>query len=303
MKLFIVNALLVAALAAVASYELYPRLFAPTRRIHHIPCAYHDAYNEQTRRYERWCLPNYTALGNTSLRNDPLEEYGVDGYMPVTLGMHLGQNYTVESRIARGSFGTVWKVRKKRRSYAAKIFKVRHNKVGALEAELAGSIDHPCIIPLRAHFKYANHTVLVFPLLKPLETLKKVNVRQLAQDVLDALMHLNVDFGLIHTDVKPANILYDSRSRRYVLADLGLAEIAPVRNQRLQTLGYRAPEVRAENVTSLTAGIDAWSVGCTVRQLLSQNTSDTEDFLSRALEKNPQLRWSTTKLRGHKWLK
>ena len=47
------------------------------------------------------------------------------------------------------------------------------------------------------------------------------DVKQIVVDILDGLAHAHAR-RLIHRDIKPQNILYDSNSKRIKIADFGL---------------------------------------------------------------------------------
>ena len=73
--------------------------------------------------------------------------------------------------------------------------------------------------------------------------------------------------GLIHTDVKPGNILYDPLTRVARLADLGLATSTLKDGEEVATCDYTPPEGILG--TPMTAPIDMWSLGCTIYKLLT----------------------------------
>mmetsp|Transcript_27809 Transcript_27809/g.60782 ORF Transcript_27809/g.60782 Transcript_27809/m.60782 type:complete len:458 (-) Transcript_27809:22-1395(-) len=72
--------------------------------------------------------------------------------------------------------------------------------------------------------------------------------------------------GIIHRDVKPANIFVSQDNRHVRIGDLGIAEKVYVRQQDIEGLGragtpgYMAPEVLAGRAYSTRA--DNWSLGC-----------------------------------------
>jgi len=92
----------------------------------------------------------------------------------------------------------------------------------------------------------------------------------LMEQLAAALNHMH-EHGVIHRDVKPANILLHSSvlaPMRVLLCDYGLARLIHVADTpRMQTQPYRAPEM--ELGRSPTMAVDTWSVGCIFRDMLT----------------------------------
>ena len=92
----------------------------------------------------------------------------------------------------------------------------------------------------------------------------------------DALNHMHV-VGYAHADMKPINVLIDSRSRQPLIIDLGQACALNTQKERVQgTPGFIAPEqVKRQSVTYLT---DVFNWGATMYFMLSGRKIDTESF-------------------------
>lgn len=158
---------------------------------------------------------------------------------------------------------------------------------------------HPNVLKLRDHFTHRGengvHRCLVFDTQGPnlysilmdqgqsdddVNATCKVGlpinvVKRLSKQLLEALEFLHVRCNMIHTDLKPENLLlsYDSipsrpESWKLVLADLGNVE-SPKNtvesDTTVQTRQYRAPEVILKHGFSYP--IDIWSTACLIFEL------------------------------------
>lgn len=97
------------------------------------------------------------------------------------------------------------------------------------------------------------------------------SVRAIGIQLFDALDHMH-GIGLIHTDIKPENILLasnncDSADMRIKLIDLGSAEYERNANRHsiVNTRQYRAPEILLRIGWSFPS--DVWAAGCTLAEL------------------------------------
>ncbi len=133
----------------------------------------------------------------------------------------------------------------------------------------------PCdaIIELREPFLHDGHLCLAYGIhgrsLDDEISDRPLTVRQtlsVTRQMLQALRHLH-EAGFTHTDLKPDNILYDRRSGKAKLADLGNAAAKLETGDSLCTREYSPPEVLLG--VPLTPGIDYWSLGCTVFEILT----------------------------------
>lgn len=78
--------------------------------------------------------------------------------------------------------------------------------------------------------------------------------------------------GVLHRDLKGSNLLIDNKGNLKI-ADFGLASFFDPRGgepmtSRVVTLWYRAPELIL-GVTDYGVGIDLWSVGCILAELIA----------------------------------
>ncbi|KAM4570525.1 SRSF protein kinase 3 isoform 1-T1 [Fundulus diaphanus] len=163
---------------------------------------------------------------------DPAE-YCYGGYHPVQIGDTLNRRYQVESKLGWGFFSTVWLCRDLRsgRRVAVKVLKsgAEFTQAGQDEQALlrysSGPVGcHPSsqrIVQLLDEFKLAGvngiHVCLVLELLGPnlrswqlcfgRPGLMQPWVKQILTQVLQGLHYLHSRCKIIHTDIKPENIL------------------------------------------------------------------------------------------------
>lgn len=153
------------------------------------------------------------------------------------------------------------------------------------EAAIAASLDHPAITRIVEHGSLAPDTIfLAMELLSGSTLAQRLDRGPLAvgdallvaRQVLDALDHAHAR-GLIHRDVKPANVfLVDADPARVKVLDFGLARAmdgsrVTTPGRLLGTPAYMSPEqVRGEQ--SLDARTDVWAVGATLFEALSGHT-------------------------------
>src|SRR5436190_7151138 len=197
-------------------------------------------------------------------------------------------DYEILSEIARGGMGIVYRARQRipARVVALKMILPAHvGSPGAVarfraEAEAAVSLDHECILPIYAvgehdgapfySMKFAEGGTLSARIDnyrdKPSEA--AALIAKLARAVAFAHKH-----GILHRDLKPGNVLFDSAGKAYV-SDFGLAKWLQRECDLTQTLAilgtpyYMAPE-QAIDSRGVTAAADVYSLGAILYHLLA----------------------------------
>ncbi len=209
------------------------------------------------------------------------------------IGTEFG-NYRLEELLSRGGMGVVYLAEDVRmgRTVALKLIAAEYAENEAFrarflhESRVAGAINHPNVIPvydagehdglLYISMRYVEGTDLrgLLDREAPLELSRAVAIVSQAAAAL-AATHAR---GLIHRDVKPANILLVPRTTEdgtdhVYLSDFGLAKnlgslSGPTRTgQFMGTVGYVAPEqIRGKDVERRT---DVYALGCVLFECLT----------------------------------
>ncbi|CCD69307.1 Cyclin-dependent kinase 7 [Caenorhabditis elegans] len=155
------------------------------------------------------------------------------------------------------------------------------NRTAIREIKLLKEIHHDNIIGLRDVIGHRTSIQLVFDfmdtdlehVIKDKEIiLMPAHIKNITMQMLLGLEFLHVHW-ILHRDLKPNNLLMNKMGR-VKLTDFGLARFfgSPNRNYTHQvvTRWYRAPELLF-GARSYGVGIDIWSVGCIIAELLLRN--------------------------------
>jgi predicted Ser/Thr protein kinase len=196
--------------------------------------------------------------------------------------------YTIESLLGRGGMGTVYLATHERlgRSVALKVispelthdvdFRARFLR----ESQLAASLDHPSVIPiydadeidgiLFLAMRYVRGASLQ-ALLRQRGSLTTAETLRIAEQIGGALDAAH-GAGLVHRDVKPANILVAAPGEHAYLCDFGLAKRTSSEGitrtgSFLGTVDYCAPE-QIEG-RPLDGRADVYSLGCVLFHCLA----------------------------------
>ncbi|HYI17891.1 MAG TPA: serine/threonine-protein kinase [Solirubrobacteraceae bacterium] len=207
--------------------------------------------------------------------------------------------YRIDSRVGRGGMGVVYRATDLSldRAVALKVltedlaqdpgFRRRF----AEESKLAASLDHPNVIPIHAAGEHDGVLYIAMRLVAgdDLRTVLRANGRlapertvRLIVQVASALDAAHAR-GLVHRDVKPANLLLTADDHVY-LTDFGLSKRVSGDTEATRTgmvlgsLDYIAPEqIRGDRVGAYT---DVYSLGCLIVHLLTGRVPfpvDTEE--------------------------
>jgi serine/threonine protein kinase len=191
-------------------------------------------------------------------------------------GQLLAGRYRLNELVGRGATGSVWRAYDEvlTREVAVKHLAHRHSR-GLAEARIAARIRHPNVATVHDAVSHGESDWLVMDyhgggtfadLLRRRRRLPPPVVAALGVQLLAALAAVH-DAGVVHCDVKPANLLL-AQDGRLVLTDFGVAEDGdsghPDRENGdvVGSPAYIAPElVRGETPRPPA---DLWSLGATL---------------------------------------
>ncbi|MDB4961874.1 MAG: serine/threonine protein kinase [Myxococcales bacterium] len=205
----------------------------------------------------------------------------------LSAGTIVGGTYRVTHELSRGAMGVVYRGEDLGLGRAVAIKVLRSDLASdrdlvsrfRAEAGILASLHHPNLVQVYSLGEYAQNVYFVMELVEgqPLsevvrQTLERKEwfptaaVAQITMeigDALDAMHHL----GLIHRDVKPANILLDRERDRAVLVDVGVAVRAGDARDAAGTPGFAAPESFLEASDGPTT--DVYGLAATVYCMLT----------------------------------
>jgi len=205
---------------------------------------------------------------------------------------HILERYEILQKLGKGAYGIVWKVRDKQGEDMIALKKVFGAFQNATDAQrtfreiifLQELADHENIIQLLDVIK-ADNDKDIYLTFECMETdlhaviraniLEDIHKQFIVYQTLKALKYMHTG-NVIHRDMKPSNLLLNSECLVKV-ADFGLARSVdfkdkepgrhPVLTDYVATRWYRAPEILLGS-TNYTKGVDMWSVGCILGELL-----------------------------------
>ena len=207
--------------------------------------------------------------------------------------------YRIEELIGRGGMGVVYRATESRpnRVVALKVVApdlagdVRFRERFLRESEVAASIEHPNVLPV---LRVGEENGILFiamrfipswdlaALLRAGGALEPGHAARIVDQVADALDCAH-ERGLVHRDVKPANVLVEFRPRgeHAYLTDFGLTKhassigLSTGTGMVAGTIDYMAPEqLRGERVD---ARADIYSLGCTLFEMLTGRVPYSRD--------------------------
>lgn len=229
------------------------------------------------------------------------------------LGKHLTR-YAIKSRLGSGGMATVYRATDKNlgRDVAIKVlhehlihddtFKERFEQ----EARFIAGFNHPNIIQVYDFDTIESSDGKIYYMVMPYlsgdtlldvldacrakeATLPHERIKQIIADLADALDYAQ-ERGMVHRDVKPANILFDE-NKRAVLTDFGIARLAQTSNLTadgtiIGTPAYMSPEQATGQDTDHRS--DIYSLGIILFELLTGRPPFDEESTVSVLLKHAQ---------------
>ncbi|EFJ50723.1 hypothetical protein VOLCADRAFT_80100 [Volvox carteri f. nagariensis] len=196
-------------------------------------------------------------------------------------------NYSTDRVVGNGSFGVVFQATCLETGETVAIKKVLQDKrFKNRELQIMKLVDHPNIVKLK-HCFYSHtdkdetylHLVLEFVpdtvyriskhYAKNNQRMPNLFVKLYAYQMCRALNSIH-KMGICHRDIKPQNLLVNTETHQLKLCDFGSAKVLIKGEPNISYICsryYRAPEL-IFGATDYTSGIDVWSVGCVLAELL-----------------------------------
>ncbi|XP_020357427.1 mitogen-activated protein kinase 15-like [Oncorhynchus kisutch] len=205
---------------------------------------------------------------------------------------HISMKYEIQRRLGKGAYGIVWKAVDRQTGEVVavkKIFDAFRNRTDAQRTFreimfLQEFGDHANIIKLLNVIRAQNDNdiYLVFEymdtdlhaVIKKGNLLKDIHKRYVMHQLLKATKYMHSG-NVIHRDQKPSNILLDTDCL-VKLCDFGLARSLyqiqedagnPALTEYVATRWYRPPEILLGS-SRYTKGVDMWSIGCILGEML-----------------------------------
>jgi len=236
------------------------------------------------------------------------------------LDTHITNRFDVQQLLGKGAYGVVWKCVDSQAPpnqepvvALKKIFGAFGNATDAQRTFreiifLQGLADHDNIVTLLDVLKADNDKdiYLVFEYMETdlhavihADILEDVHQRFIIYQLLKGLKYIH-SASIIHRDLKPSNLLLNSECHLKI-ADFGLARSVEFMEDETNEAGaqgtvltdyvatrwYRAPEILLGS-PDYTKGVDVWSVGCILAEMLIQEPlfpgDSTLDQLAKIME-------------------
>ena len=195
--------------------------------------------------------------------------------------------YTKLDKLGEGTYGVVYKARDKVTDEIVALKKIKlENETDGVpstairEIALLKELRHPNIVNLKDIVHSEDKLYLIFEYLDyDLKKFMHKNGPLTAMQVKSFVyqMTLGIEYchshRIMHRDLKPQNLLIDTKGKQLKLADFGLARAfgLPMKTytHEVVTLWYRAPEILL-GAKQYNTTVDVWSIGCIFAEMASK---------------------------------
>lgn len=194
-------------------------------------------------------------------------------------------SYSHGSKVGSGSFGVVYQIKLANNETAAIKRVLVDKQFMNRELELMRQVSHPNIVELKAFFHsneekdvYLNLVLEYMPeslyqalrhFTKARQHMPDIDVKLYTYQLFRSLEYIH-SLGICHRDIKPQNLLVDSKKGVLKLCDFGSAKILIPGKPNVSYISsrfYRAPEL-IFGAQDYTTKIDIWSAGCVMAELM-----------------------------------
>ncbi|WP_420718130.1 serine/threonine-protein kinase [Streptomyces sp. H34-S4] len=217
-------------------------------------------------------------------------------------GVVVAGRYRLEGRLGRGGMGTVWRATDELLGRPVAIKELHLGEgdgdgaaAGALrEARAVAHVRHPHVVVVHDVVEHDGRPCIVMELvdggsladlISAGKTLTPVETARTGLALLGALTAAH-GRGVLHRDVKPANVLMESGTGRVVLTDFGIARFSGATTISQTGAFVGSPEYTApERMQGAAAGpaADLWSLGTLLCAVLTGESPFRRDSLGGIL--------------------
>jgi serine/threonine protein kinase len=226
-----------------------------------------------------------------------------------SVGREFG-DYQLLSEIARGGMGVVYRARQKSLNRIVALKMILDGQLASdieidrfrIEAQAAGNLDHPNIVPVYDHGEQDGRHYFSMALVEGQSLRDKIADGPIPEREAAAILlkvASAIDYAhqrrIIHRDIKPDNILLDSTGNPRV-TDFGLAKQVDTKKeitisgQTLGTPSYMSPE-QAAGKNTVTELADVYSLGAVLYAMVAGRPpfqgSNLVSVLTQVIEREP----------------